>query len=126
MNKIKRVSTLKEAASMVDILMPFTYRDGHVFARRWDARCESRRAASNGQVYVVYSYGGHFPMYVYDEQVQKWFGHTKKYSKTTSRHQAICQPNENIQWVSLDEVIGIVDYRGVTNWLIHKESRQAP
>ena len=46
---------------------------------------------SNHDTYVVYSYGEHFPMYVYDDEVEMWFGNEDKYSPTTSKHQRLAQ-----------------------------------
>ena len=40
-------------------------------------------------VYAVFSYGSHFPMYVYKSG--RWYRNTDKYSVSTSRHQSqIC------------------------------------
>jgi hypothetical protein len=46
----------------------------------------------SGDLYVVYSYGYHFPMYIYDYKAQQWFGNSDKYSSTTSRHQSQARP----------------------------------
>ncbi len=32
-----------------------------------------------GKLYVVYSYGRHFPMYAYDTESQRWFGNRDKF-----------------------------------------------
>lgn len=45
-----------------------------------------------GDLYIVYSYGYHFPMYIYDYKAQQWFGNKDKYSSTTSRHQSQARP----------------------------------
>lgn len=37
----------------------------------------------------VYSYGGHFPMGVWDDEARCWYVHDDKYSRTTSQHQSI-------------------------------------
>jgi hypothetical protein len=42
--------------------------------------------------YVVYSYGRHFPIYIYVHCADKWFVNKDKYSPTTSRHQSCCNP----------------------------------
>ena len=44
---------------------------------------------SRRDLYVVYSYGTHFPIYVYDHGVELWFGNVDKYSPTTSKHQTM-------------------------------------
>jgi len=49
--------------------------------------------------YAVFSYGYHFPMYVYDEQAGVWIGNKDKYSRTTTTHQNKARPNQPIdQW----------------------------
>jgi hypothetical protein len=42
--------------------------------------------------YAVYSYGKHFPMYVYDAISHAWFGNYDKYSSSTSKHMSQCRP----------------------------------
>lgn len=41
--------------------------------------------------YVVYSYGEHFPIYLYKNNC--WYFNTTKYSPTTQRHQQYAKPN---------------------------------
>ena len=45
-------------------------------------------------LYVVYSYGEHFPLYLYDARpgVQAWAVNTDRYSVTTSRHKNAANP----------------------------------
>ena len=43
-----------------------------------------------GNKYVVYSYGNHFPMYVFYHV--RWYRNTDKYSVTTSKHQSQAMP----------------------------------
>lgn len=43
-------------------------------------------------VYTVYSYGPHFPLYVFDSRVGCWYANEDKYSQTTTRHQAQARP----------------------------------
>ena len=50
----------------------------------------------NGDLYIVYSYGYHFPMYVYDTQRDMWFANSDKFSSTTSRHQSKARPDAHI------------------------------
>ena len=40
--------------------------------------------------YVVYSYGKHFPMYIYEGG--HWYANIDKYSPSTSRHQSQANP----------------------------------
>ena len=61
--------------------------------------------------YVVYSYGEHFPMYVYNYDAGVWLGNSDKYSRTTSKHQSISRPSQGIhEWYSTIELRRIVDY----------------
>lgn len=42
--------------------------------------------------YVVYSYGTHFPLFIYDESTDTWFENGDKYSPTTARHRSQAHP----------------------------------
>ena len=46
-----------------------------------------------GDRYVVYSYGEHFPLYVWTGN--HWFVNADKYSVTTSKHASLCNPRDN-------------------------------
>ena len=60
-------------------------------------------------LYVVYSYGTHFPIYVYDHGVELWFGNVDKYSPTTSKHQTMSRPDaEEIHMLSTEELSALV------------------
>ena len=64
-------------------------------------------------VYAVYSYGYHFPMYIYDEEAGVWVGNKDKYSRTTTTHQTKARPNAPIeQWFSTDTMKRIL-YNGL-------------
>lgn len=62
---------------------------------RWE-----RWSSESARCYNVYSYGDHFPIYIWDDEVQRWFGNEDKYSPTTSKHQGQCMPTDrdNITW----------------------------
>ena len=63
----------------------------------------------NTNIYAVYSYGTHFPIYVYDKSYDVWFGNKKKYSKTTSKHQTQLHPNEEVSdWMSTQDLQKII------------------
>ena len=49
-------------------------------------------ARQYGNLYAVFSYGDHFPMFVYDNIASQWFGNHDKYSRTTARHQQLARP----------------------------------
>lgn len=64
-------------------------------------------------VYAVYSYGYHFPMYIWDDEARVWVGNKDKYSRTTSNHQTKARPSEPIeQWFDTNTMKRIV-YNGL-------------
>ena len=111
--------TLKEMSSLVNGRMPF--HGNSVFAT-W---------VSNN-LYVVYSYGTHFPMYVYDanasvfdevgNEVSKgvWLGNTDKYSVTTSKHQSTTRPREVHKWLDTYGLKDVIHEGGYTRHLIFR------
>lgn len=44
-----------------------------------------------GDIYKIYSYGKHFPIYGYDRRINKWYKNIDKYSVSTSKHQTQCK-----------------------------------
>lgn len=83
-------TTLREAGASVRHRVEFT---GNNIYARWHAD-----DYGNHSRYVVYSYGTHFPMYIFDQDTCSWFGNIDKYSSTTSRHQSACHPPEIHHW----------------------------
>lgn len=51
---------------------------------------------NQGKKYVVYSYGKHFPIYVFKRG--KWYGNSDKYSVSTSKHQTQLRPLRVDYW----------------------------
>ena len=68
-------TTLKQAVNLI--------------ARRKDFKGNSLYAKTISNFYIVYSYGQHFPIAVYNLDSSMWYINTDKYSITTSRHQSI-------------------------------------
>ena len=82
----------KDARKYVNELEEFKgsynkYADASIFAENSD----------NKNLYVVYSYGYHFPMYIYDRQAGIWIGNKYKETVTTSKHQSQCRPSAEIK-----------------------------
>jgi hypothetical protein len=72
-------------------------------------------------LYVVFSYGHHFPIYVWDELLGMWFGNKDKYSRSTSRHQSQLRPDtDRIEYLTSDEIKGLVSAGSVAEWTIQK------
>ena len=62
----------------------------------------------NGKIYAVYSYGFHFPMYVFKRG--KWYGNSDKYSVSTSKHQTQLRPDKIDYWRNTQEMKSIHNY----------------
>lgn len=59
-------------------------------------------------LYVVYSYGNHYPAYVYDYGTKTWFGNETKSSRTTERHKTQARPDGYIDWCSTSYLQSII------------------
>lgn len=71
--------------------------------------------------YVVYSYGEHHPLYVYNFTHQQWYANTDKYSRTTTKHAGQAHPHDpNMLYgttMILDRIIRYDDATGaVPSW----------
>lgn len=84
-------------------------------------------SAHFGHLYAVYSYGPHFPMYVFDKDAQMWFGNSSKYSATTSRHQSQAWPNTTaeIHWLNNEQMIKLVNLGGYVEMVADRVKREA-
>ena len=50
-------------------------------------------AVDHGPIYVVYSYGPHWPLFIYNKETRVWVENTDRYSVTTSRHRSQAHPH---------------------------------
>ena len=72
----------------------------------------------NEGLYVVYSYGHHFPMYVFDYDTREWYANEDSYSMTTSRHQSQCRPRFEITYeFATDELIKLIEKGGMVEYV---------
>lgn len=53
---------------------------------------QHHKTLHDDEVYIVYSYGQHFPLFVYHYRTNTWFENEDKYSKTTSKHRSQAHP----------------------------------
>ena len=67
--------------------------------------------------YVVYSYGEHWPLFVYEDG--KWYENEDKYSPTTSKHRSQLRPLYETEKHSADDMVEIADL-GVAGWMRRK------
>jgi len=93
------MATLKQAVELVKNKNMFTA--GNVFA----INCPATGC------YIVYSYGLHWPLFIYDYKKQQWYGNSDKYSVTTSRHYGKLNPG-NVLPLPCEEMKRLV---GVAN-----------
>ena len=54
------------------------------------------------KLYIVYSYGFHFPMYI--KYKNTWFENSDKYSVTTSKQQNQARPNAKTKLLNTNEM----------------------
>jgi hypothetical protein len=60
-------------------------------------------------VYVVYSYGEHFPLFVFDKINRVWYYNEDKYSVSTSKHFTQLNPLvESFEWKTKPELLIII------------------
>ena len=74
------------------------------------------------EMYVVYSYGRHFPMYVFIPSVNRWFANVDKYSITTSKHKGQAHPHESCKEVDTMFLRDVL-YMGFGNAVIRHETK---
>jgi hypothetical protein len=77
------------------------------------------------KVYAIYSYGSHFPMYVWDELSGQWLGNSDKYSRTTSTHQSKYRPSEVAKWFGTAELCSIIDC-GLVGYITNRMEQGLP
>ena len=69
-------------------------------------------------LYVVYSYGYHFPMYVFDYTTREWYANSDKYSPTTSKHQSQCRPRFEIaREFNTEDLIDLIETGSLAEWV---------
>ena len=76
-----------------------------------------------GKLYITYSYGRHFPIYIWDEEAVCWYGNSSKYSSTTTRHQRSARPipqHGDIIWVETDRLIDLINTGGTVNFVARR------
>jgi len=75
----------KNARELTQARKPF--KGSHTFAE-WQ-----------GTMYAVYSYGYHFPLFVFDSIGKKWFENADGYSRSTARHRSQLRPTTETEKV---------------------------
>ena len=75
--------TNRQAGDLVRMREEFTTANGTIFSRWETPFC-----------YVVYSYGEHWPLHIWDRG--QWYSNADRYSVTTSRHFGLTHPGINV------------------------------
>ncbi len=74
--------------------------------------------STDDNLYIVYSYGWHFPMYIYCRQSDLWYGNSDKYSVTTTKHQSQARPQTVNHWLTTTAMKNLVMHGSTLNLLI--------
>ena len=90
----------RQMRDYVKALMPFNNSTGSVQARITPIR--------DHEIYVVYSYGDHYPMFIHEHGV--WYENTDHYSRTTSRHNSQCHPHVDTMPMGTERMKAIARY----------------
>jgi hypothetical protein len=61
-------------------------------------------AEQHGTRYIVFSYGYHWPLFVYDSSDKKWYENSDRYSVSTSKHRSQSHPLCDTVKISVDEI----------------------
>ena len=75
-----KMTTLKQAVELVKGKKEF--KAGNVFALNYPVT----------GYYIVFSYGLHWPLFIYDYAKKQWYGNSGKYSAMTSKHYRALNP----------------------------------
>ena len=98
------IKNLTDCVELAREKEPFNFT--HVFATsRNTGECLSKPPT-----YTVYSYGLHYPMYVYDYEACQWYGNKDKSTQTTMRHMKLFEPYSVAHWVDTETLSNIAIY----------------
>jgi len=103
----KRVSN-REAHAYVERHEPFKG------SNTWAEWAHNRDGVSR---YVVYSYGEHWPLFIYEEG--KWYENADKYSRSTSKHRSQLHPLCETEKHSAEDMVKIANH-GIAGWMRRK------
>jgi hypothetical protein len=72
--------------------------------QKTEFRANNIYAEDHPSAYIVYSYGPHWPLFVYDKRAGEWLENTDKCSATTSKHRGQVHPLTDTRAMSLDDL----------------------
>lgn len=109
---MKRNLTNHECVVYMGKREPFSNKGGSIYGQTFYTYDENSGCEEDKVSFAVFSYGRHFPMYVYDYATQRWYGNKDKYSRTTSKHQTLMRPRIVEDWYDTDTLSAIAS-RGI-------------
>lgn len=80
----------RKASDYVTKRVPFTNSNKQLYGH-WEGAGVPYSEGS-AMRYVVYSYGDHWPLFVWDDASQRWYGNSDRHSVTTSKHRTYAHP----------------------------------
>ena len=86
------------------------------------ARTHEATADRPTDLYIVYSYGSHYPMFIAEtfNGITKWYENCDKYSRTTSKHRSQSHPLVETVKLSTNDMHRMSAY-GIAGVVAHKE-----
>jgi hypothetical protein len=79
------------------------------FRREFDGNNLFARHRESDDMYVVYSYGPHWPLFIYVHGL--WYENADRYGTTTSKHHTQCHPHADTVKLSVDQM-KVLDHFG--------------
>ena len=75
-----------------------------------------------GDRYVVYSYGSHFPLFIYSHLTSRWYANSNRYSVSTSKQRSQTVPfNTDKPLVHLDtDQMQLLAHEGFLSLVYHR------
>lgn len=102
-----QTATLKTASNLTARRAIFGIRnpEGAVGYSLYSA--EHKNSAGD-KLFVVYSYGPHYPLYLYNETTRTWYVNMDPSSRTTARHRSAASPSGDCVASSTAELKGML------------------
>ena len=116
---VKRING-RHSRGYVKARTPFKNSNGQLYAE-WlglDGRENSEAR------YCVYSYGPHWPLFIYVPQVDTWFENKDKYGPTTSKHRTFTHPHCETVALSLKQMM-VLDRLGYSSLIFDRLNANA-
>lgn len=92
----------RRAGEFVTQRVPFKNSNGQLYGH-WEGSGVPHSEGS-AMRYVVYSYGTHWPLFVWDDASQRWYGNADRHRVTTTKHRTYAHPecySSDVHWLSL-------------------------